>query len=89
MPLKNAIALILSSAVLLGCVAGENSEPRAETPTDAEVEAYNARVDPDERIVCRDETPVGTFIPRRTCRLQADVDSTSTLHREQLRRALQ
>ena len=58
------------------------------TPTDAEVEQYNARVAPEERIVCRLEKPVGTYIAKRVCRLQVDVDATSSLHRQQLRRVL-
>ena len=58
------------------------------TPTDAEVEQYNARVAPEKRIVCRLEKPVGTYISKRVCRLQADVDATSALHRQQLRRVL-
>ena len=58
------------------------------TPTDAEVEQYNARVAPEDRIVCRQEKPVGTYIAKRVCRLQVDVDATSSLHRQQLRRVL-
>ena len=54
----------------------------------AEVEQYNASVAPEQRIVCRSETPVGSNIPVRTCRLAIDIDETSTFHREQLRRAL-
>jgi hypothetical protein len=45
-------------------------------------------VAPEERIVCRLEKPVGTYIAKRVCRLQVDVDATSTLHRQQLRRGL-
>ena len=58
------------------------------TPTDAEVEQYNARVAPEDQIVCRHEKPVGTYIAKRVCRLQVDVDATSSLHRQQLRRVL-
>jgi hypothetical protein len=46
-------------------------------------------VSPEERIVCREEVPVGSFIPRRVCRLQAHMDSTSDEIRTELRRVLQ
>ena len=85
-----APGLLIAAAVLL---AGCNLQPPAGnqnnlTPTDAEVEQYNARVPPEERIVCRLEKPVGTYIAKRVCRLQVDVDATSNLHRQQLRRVL-
>ena len=78
--------------VLLGwqsCTVGPPKGDSAQlTPTDAEVEQYNARVAPEDRIVCRYEKPVGTYIAKRVCRLQVDVDATSSLHRQQLRRVL-
>lgn len=73
---------------LSACLGPPGSARTQQTPTDAEVEAYNARVDPEERIICRTETPVGSFIPRRVCRLQAQVDSTSNQTRTELRRVL-
>ena len=57
-------------------------------PTDAEVAQYNASVAPEERIVCRRETPVGSNVPRRVCRYVRDIEDTSRLHRDQLKRAL-
>ena len=73
--------------ILAGCVApGEGNFRRPPTP--AEVEQYNAMVQPEERIVCRSEVPIGSNIPVRKCRLVADIDETSAFHREQLRRAL-
>ena len=78
--------------VLLGWQSCKVSPPKGDsaqlTPTDAEVEQYNARVAPEDRIVCRLEKPVGTYIAKRDCRLQVDVDATSSLHRQQLRRVL-
>jgi hypothetical protein len=52
------------------------------------VAQYNASVEPDERIVCRRETPVGTNVPRRLCRYIRDIEDTSRFHREQLKRVL-
>ena len=57
-------------------------------PNDAEVAQYNASAAPEERIVCRDETPIGSNIPRRVCRYLRDIESTSQFHRDQLRRVL-
>ena len=54
----------------------------------AEVEQFNASVTPEERIVCRDERPVGTNILHRVCRYVRDVEETSAFHRDQLRRVL-
>lgn len=81
--------LFAASTVLAACtITPPSGSQKNLTPTDAEVEQYNARVAPEERIVCRLEKPVGTYIAKRVCRLQADVDETSTLHRQQLRRGL-
>jgi hypothetical protein len=57
-------------------------------PNDAEVAQYNASASPENRIVCRDETPIGSNIPRRVCRYLSDIDATSQFHRDQLRRVL-
>lgn len=82
-PILPCLALLL----LAGCVApGEGNFQRPPTP--AEVEQYNAMVQPEERIVCRTEVPISSNIPVRKCRLAADIDETSVFHREQLRRAL-
>ena len=72
--------------VMTACVGPPGSVHQEITPTDAEVEAYNASVAPEERIVCRDEVPVGSHIPRRVCRLQAHMDSNSDVTRAELRR---
>lgn len=74
--------------LLLACVADPAGIRSSRLPTDAEVEQYNASVAPEERIVCRQETPVGTNISRRMCRYVRDVQETSEFHRDQLRRVL-
>ena len=90
--MKNLIRMMMSLLILLGWQACAVYPPEGDsgqfTPTDAEVEQYNARVAPEDRIVCRQEKPVGTYIAKRVCRLQVDVDATSSLHRQQLRRVL-
>lgn len=80
-----ALVLALSSLLAAGCAAPSGA-PR--TPSDAEVEQYNAQAAADERIVCRRETPVGSNIPRRVCRYARDIAETSDVHRRELRRVL-
>lgn len=89
-PYKWLCTLIASCCLLSGCLTPEQAAERIarRPPTPAEVEQYNAMVPPEERIVCRNEIPVGSNIPVRKCRLMSDIDETSVFHREQLRQAL-
>lgn len=80
------IPLLFAALLFAACVSEPVESPRL--PTDAEVEQYNASVPPEEHIICRMETPVGTNIPKRVCRLVKDISETSDFHREQLRRVL-
>lgn len=80
--------LLLASAVLFTACVSEPAADSPRLPTDAEVEQYNASVPPEEHIICRMETPMGTNIPRRVCRYVKDISETSDFHREQLRRVL-
>ena len=75
-------------AVLSGCAVDPDSNSGRQLPTDAEVEQYNASVQPEERIVCRQERQVASNIPRRVCRYVRDIEETSAFHRDQLRRVL-
>lgn len=77
----------LALALSLGACTLTPAEP-VRMPTDAEVEQYNASVPPEERIVCRDEKPVATYIPRRVCRMVVDMESNSTFTRQELIRTL-
>lgn len=89
MALKTRILALLMPLAFLACAAPPAGETAARRlPTDAEVEQYNASVAPEERIVCQQEIPVGTNIPKRVCRLVRDIQETSQFHREQLRRVL-
>lgn len=83
---RAAVAALLLSVAC--CTAPQAQQVARRLPTDAEVEQYNAQVAPEERIICRDETAVGTNIPQRKCRLVRDLEETSTFHREQLRNVL-
>ena len=87
---------LMTGLMLAACAAPQNNltteageeVTQRRLPTDAEVEQYNAQVEPKDRIVCRDEVTVGSNIPQRKCRLIMDIDETSLFHRDQLRRAL-
>ena len=85
--LRNFTLTVLLLILTAACVApGESSSNRL--PTDAEVEQYNASVDPSKRIMCRDERRVRSRIPVRVCRRVADLEALSLEHRRELRRAL-
>ncbi len=81
-------------SILLLALTACASPPPDETrevqrlPTDAEVEQYNAQVAPEDRIVCRAETPVGSNIPVRRCYRAREIEEISRFHREQLRNVL-
>ncbi|MCG8412941.1 MAG: hypothetical protein MI746_01870 [Pseudomonadales bacterium] len=88
--MKQIALQIVVLVTLTACAVSDSETPQVRrVPTDAEVEAYNARVAPEERIVCRREVPVGSHIPKRVCRLQAQMEDESTLQRSELRRVLQ
>ncbi|MDC1118980.1 hypothetical protein OAT28_00185 [Gammaproteobacteria bacterium] len=78
----------LSCVFLLSACALNSDGYVRKLPNDAEVAQYNASVEPEERIVCRLETPLGTNVPRRMCRYIRDIEATSRFHRDQLRRVL-
>ena len=85
----HGLKLALFTGVLLVSACTTNPTGYVRTlPTDAEVAQYNASVEPEERIVCRRETPVGSNVPRRVCRYVRDIEDTSRFHREQLKRVL-
>ncbi len=88
MPTKLNYYLLLPAAVMFLASCSMTPATPIKMPTDAEVEQYNASVAPEKRIVCRDETPVGTNIPRRVCRRIADLESDSMLVRQELIRTI-
>ena len=85
--LRFRVAIFAGLSLLSACAVEPGGYVR-KLPSDAEVAQYNASVEPDERIVCRRETPVGTNVPRRLCRYIRDIEDTSRFHREQLKRVL-
>lgn len=87
-PLPVIRVFTVVAACSLGACSQLEGTAQERMPNDAEVAQYNASVAPEERIVCRNETPVGTNVPRRVCRYLRDIDATSRFHRDQLRRAL-
>ena len=90
MILRTINAAFLATALLLfsACESTAGGSSRR-LPTDAELEAYNATVPPEERIICREETPTGSKIPRRVCRRVGDIAATIELSQDLLRRMLE
>ena len=82
---KYALPLAVSSLLLASCSGIANREP-PRLPTDAEIEQYNASVEPEERIICRNEKPVGTRISQRICRRAGDIEDQSDLSQREWRR---
>ncbi len=82
------LKILITAATLLlaACTVSENGARRL--PTEAELEQYNASVEPEDRIVCRDETPVGTRISQRICRRVGKIEETAELTQGQFRRIL-
>jgi hypothetical protein len=90
-PARGPAALVLLLLlVLTSCSVPPPDETREvqRLPTDAEVEQYNAQVSPEDRIVCRVETPVGSNIPVRRCYRAREIEEVGRFHREQLRNVL-
>jgi len=85
--LRFRVVIFAGFSLLSACAVAPGGYVR-KLPNDAEVAQYNASVEPDERIVCRRETPVGTNVTRRLCRYIRDIEDTSRFHREQLKRVL-
>ena len=82
------ISLSTVLCALCACAILTPAEETTRLPTDAEVDQYNALVEAEDRIVCREETQIGSNIPARVCRLVRDIEETSQFHREQLRNVL-
>jgi len=88
---NRGIVLSAIIAVFVSCTAPQSSGEGRDVqklPTDAEVEQYNAQVPAEERIVCREEIPVGTNIPQRRCYFAQEIEEVGRFHREQLRNVL-
>lgn len=85
---RNFLSIMAISLMLVTCSAGPESQSFS-TPTDAELEQYNASVSPEDRIVCSKERPVGSRISQRVCRRVGDVELTSFLSQRTWRRIIQ
>ncbi len=85
---RHMAALATCALLIASCSVAPSRTGQRQLPTDAEVEQYNASVEVEDRIVCRQEIPIGSNIPRRKCRLVRDIEETSAFHREQLGRVL-
>ena len=82
------VLLLLLVATSCSLPPADETREVQRLPTDAEVEQYNAQVAPEDRIVCRVETPVGSNIPVRRCYRAREIEEVGRFHREQLRNVL-
>jgi len=63
---------LVTTAFLL---AGASSQTQAATPASSPVPAVSAAPAAAEKKVCRKEQEVGSIMPKRTCRTQAEWDA--------------
>ncbi len=84
-PIILPVLCLLASSVLLGCSANPDRQP-TRMPTDAELEQYNASVEPEDRIECRLEKPLGSRISQRVCRRVSSIEEVSDLTQREWRR---
>jgi hypothetical protein len=82
--LQSLITAAIAATTLVACTLPEREQQRM--PTEAEIEQYNASVEPDDRIICRDEKPVGTRISQRICRRAGTIEEVSDLSQREWRR---
>ena len=66
-------AFVVICLFALGCAAMQE-QARLNSLTDEQVAEYNADPNNEDKIVCNEEKPIGSNIPKRTCTKQSDLD---------------
>ena len=80
---------VVALVAVMGLVASCTVDPERQSkrmPTEAEIEQYNASVEPEDRIICRNEKPFGSRITQRVCRRSGKIDEISDLSQREWRR---
>lgn len=87
--MKTAAGLVLPLAALAlaGCEVSWTESDYRGSFSEADVEQYNAQVEPAERLVCRMEAPFGSRIKQQVCRRVRSVEAASALAQREWRRA--
>jgi hypothetical protein len=75
---------------LVGCTT-TNKSSSFDKLTNEQIEAYNNDPNNTDKIVCRTETPIGSRVPKRVCRMESvinerarqDQQSVGTIQRTQ------
>ena len=68
--------LLIVGLALLGC-ATTNQATSLNRISNREIKAYNNDPNNTDKIVCKEETPIGSKIPRRTCRKESLIKRTT------------
>lgn len=83
---KNAVIvyLLIAGLAFSGCTSTIQGNNRLEGLTDEEIEAYNSDPSNTDKIVCTEEAPIGSRIPKRVCRKESAIDSRSRMDQQAL-----
>ena len=68
------VSLIILGLASFGCATATHQGINLNKITKEEVEAYNNDPNNIDKIVCVKETPIGTRVPKRVCRMQSSID---------------
>jgi len=82
--MKNLFLISLLALTSVGCVTNSN-KTKAESLTNDQIAAYNARVEESKRIICRNEKPLGSNISERKCYTVAQLKERENKDKEMLR----
>lgn len=87
------VSLVLSSYFLLTFACATSSTTGAAAPTQSQSRAASApaaaaskpTASDDDKLICEMERPVGSNIPKRVCRTQAQIDRERDAAQEKIR----
>ena len=68
------ITLSLVSVLLLASACATSTAPAGTAPVKAQSGAATGVAADDQKLICQMERPVGSNIPKRVCRTQAQID---------------
>ena len=86
--MKNVFILLTLIIFITSCVTANDGKKTytAEELTEEQILKYNAKVEEDKRIVCRNEKPLGSNIAVRKCYTVAELKKREENDKENLRR---
>tara|TARA_B100001939_G_scaffold272528_1_gene240302 strand:+ start:334 stop:627 length:294 start_codon:yes stop_codon:yes gene_type:complete len=86
--MKNIFTLFIITILISSCVTTNDGKKTytAEELSEEQISKYNAKVEEDKRIVCRNEKPLGSNIATRKCYTVAELKKREENDKENLRR---